>query len=153
MISLRNQSSQNRRLQRIRNNPMQEQLQEIRRKCVEANDDIMKLHFGCELLFEVEPQFTKGLYCISRKTGHYIVNEDNIEATILGEYIILGRKLGIADILLAIGSSLKINGLGGFSWFIDNEWQDIALPRWNLLEDDITKQSEEALDFIYNLLQ
>lgn len=74
-----------------------------------------------------------------------------------GERVILGRDITLPDVLLAIGiknnsSILKVNSFGGFSWFIDNEWKDVALPRWNLLKN-LDDQSEETLDFLYELLK
>lgn len=64
------------------------------------------------------------------------------------------KNIGLCDVLLAIGSNsvLKINNLGGFSWFIDNEWKDIATPRYNLLKDDLREQSEETISFLAGLL-
>lgn len=68
------------------------------------------------------------------------------------------ERASLADVLLALGteSKLKINNLGGFSILEETikgrQWVDIALPRWNLRNDNLTEQSEECLAFLSELL-
>lgn len=138
---------------------MEDKLKTIKEACWKANPSILELKFGCELLFEVEPQFSKGLYCISKNTGHYIVNEDSIEAKILGKYKILGRPIRFSDVFLVIGknyqhSKLTVNCLGGFRIFDETikSWVDIALPRWDLSKDNLDDQSPECIAFLTSLL-
>ena len=88
--------------------------------------------------------------------------EEPIEWVLLNngkDFEVLGRPIRLADVLLAIGNRgiLKVNNLGGFSVFNDYiggkaEWVDVAMPRWNLLKDDLTEQSPETIDFIHSLL-
>lgn len=73
-----------------------------------------------------------------------------------GHAIYTTRPITLVDVLRAIGSAnnssvLRVNNLGGFSWFIDQKWKDIALPRWNLTTD-YDGQTQETRTFIGNLL-
>jgi len=90
-----------------------------------------------------------GAYVVRHDARDFLFIDDDEE-----DIEILGRDIRLADVLRAIGNTgaLKINNLGGFSWFTDNEWKNIATPRWDLSKDRIDDQSPECIDFIHSLI-
>lgn len=133
----------------------------VRQACIKANPSIMELSFGCRikngkygeaLILRVEKQ--------EGESDCYYHVYDRLENPMVAlsprhhNWEILGHEPTLADVLLAMptNSVLKINNLGGFSWFIDNEWKDIATPRWNL-SLPFSQQSEEVLIFLASLLK
>lgn len=141
--------------------------EEIRAKCILVNEDIVALKFGCEvnsnlgkLLFVydegkvqsggVRMDTVDGYYCLYNFVDGRTVDPNDIDRKSIE---ITGRPLGIADILLAVGNEgrLKINNLGGFSLFENGEWQNLALPRFNLKET-FENQTDETKCFIHSIL-
>ncbi len=140
----------------------QENIEAVRRACVAANPSIMELGFGCEVInqYSVLGRVTNKGFVV-RNSENYIhvqVERGDVsfaEAWLVEEFTILGRSIRLADVLLAMPSNsvIKINNLGGFSWLIDGEWKDIAMPRYNLLKDDLSLQSQETVEFLASLLK
>lgn len=134
----------------------------IRQKCIKSNPDILKLEFGCK---------TKhGIYCGEDTVqGEYffflpdmVGSEDQAfqcEDFSRGSDII-GRDIRLADVLYAIDQEFLVDS-SGRGWeamcslvvprFIEGVHQ--KKPQWNLLKDRLEDQSEECIDFIYNLLK
>lgn len=71
---------------------------------------------------------------------------------------ILGRPIRLADVLLAIDhetdEGIAITRQGRFLQLEDSGWrtQLNGLHGWNLRNDNLTEQSDETVDFIYQLL-
>jgi hypothetical protein len=71
------------------------------------------------------------------------------------------RPIRLADVLLAIGKHLEIAyACDEAGWFWkdndegDGDWNLIGSSgRWNLRADDLEKQREETINFLYKLLQ
>lgn len=128
----------------------QQKLEYIKQLCIKANDSILDLVFGCKVRHK-----KRGIAKVIDSTHLSFENEIEVVYTpfIDGNAEILGRDIQLADVLLAIGKEgvLKVNNIGGFSWFIDNGWKDIAMPRWNLLLP-LHLQEESVIDFLYGIL-
>lgn len=121
----------------------QEQIELIKQKCVEANQSIMDLVFGCEIkrkgatkreLFVGDFADTMSLVRID-DNGAYLPFEVP-KPPMSQEFEILGRDIRLADILY----TLKM-----YSRYVD--------PYYNLLKDNLNDQSDECVEFIYNLLK
>lgn len=79
------------------------------------------------------------------------------------DYDIIGRPIRLADVLLAIkdntiGIHKSAMNNGTYAWFIKlhepNGLQFKATGKlWHLLKDDLTQQSDETIDFLYELLK
>lgn len=140
---------------------MQNKLEEIKRIVIIAVPSIMNLEFGCNVLakksnrilticgtYEGDPltlDYFRGFPQVLMVDGY--VGEGLVE--------ILGRKIGIAEILITIRNTPNINLI----FYIDDQghiWNRRkkikAVSFWNLLEDDLTKQSESTINFIHSLL-
>lgn len=136
----------------------------IREKCIEANPSILDLKFGC--VFTYGRKGKKGTF-IRRNTrdmvefktedeGHsFCGNDDIIE--------IIGRPIRLADVLLAIWkknpanrTNVVLESSGQFR--VTHTWggrRDIIVlgETWNLLEDDIDRQSDDTIEFLHGLLK
>lgn len=75
------------------------------------------------------------------KGGYVSKNIDDIK--------ILGREIRLADVLLAM-KSLKERKWTDQAWLITGSKDDC---NWNLLKDSLTDQSEETIEFLYELLK
>lgn len=139
----------------------QEQIEFIRQKCIEANPEIMELKFGCGVKWRDE-EFTfisggmAGQYTLFNKRCHAVFASPS-------ECEILGRDIRLADVLLAISKNKKnwhsqewgVVGVelaegGHYAHFSSNE---CGYAEWDLLTDDLTLQSPETIEFIFNLLK
>lgn len=139
----------------------------IREACIKANPSIKDLVFGCEL--EVQNYFVTVLLIQDRR-GFVWLDKEESNMDFYGfaksplyfdeKHItkIIGRTIRLADVLLAI-ENMKITReelvqkLG-----IDTPQMAMYLvgkivQSWNLLKDDLTQQSEETIDFLYELLR
>lgn len=159
----------------------QEKLKRIKEKCAEANQEIMELKFGCEIEMLFGPSYdpdygiaiilaecgvcSKHKRCDGEKdtcdmdTGFMCLkgsDEDGwctFEVKSTDKYKILGRPIRLADILLAIGESDWYIGQHGrfFKWS-RAMGEMVGQPyAWNLREDDLEKQSEEMIEFLYQI--
>lgn len=142
----------------------QEKIEAIHAACIAANDDIMKLKFGCEVR-----SYKTRLIIVDHKKG-FLWNPEieqpynNSGATLYDE--ILGRPIHLADVLLAIqGKNIGVQTNGCFitrdpgrSTYELSQWYhsfsgQYETYSWNLLKDDIRDQSPECADFLYSLLK
>lgn len=136
----------------------EEQLQKIREKCIEANPEIMELKFGCRVEINADEYDTYFCTIIERDSWSNVKlqipeRDDLWMATDLIDKI-LGRPIRLADILRAIAENTGIHArslvFNGEAIYF-NSWGRDKL--WNLREDNLTRQSEETIEFIYNLLK
>lgn len=141
-------------------------IEAIRRACIEANESILALEFGCEVK-RYNSIFTWiHISCMSDGLNlcTYLNRETNVihsvRETLEGveKFEIIGRPIRLADVLVAIGdlsneavvldtkgriTDIKTATSNGFHGAVS----------WNLLLDDLTLQSEETITFIHSLLK
>ena len=140
-------------------------LELIRQKCIETNPEIMELKFGCEVQYRNSEERVTAIGkeyqnpelpgCLFVPVG-YPKGTDEFKARGNPEIRtlhILGRPIRLADVLLAMQAQAEK----------DLANRQIPLPRpalfgkvanqWNLKADDLSKQSEETINFIAELLK
>lgn len=145
----------------------QEMIEKVRRAAVRANPSMLDLTLGCEIRN------------IKNNTHYYITDSNIVGSVHIGDFKaintvtlegyhgmhsadtieIIGRKIGLADVLLAIGNSLllQVDTEGFFyTWEKEDAEQGKGYCQsgvnWNLLTDDLTQQSDELLTFLCELL-
>lgn len=144
----------------------------IKAACVKANQSIMDLKFGCEV--EEKPAFGSGFrgytynggkvfpYSgLRANTGDYLFLIDGgmchvKESELTSWHKILGRKLTLADVLLALSKKAKEEDeMHKTSVRLVSLLQrgfGEVVGYWILDDDDLTHQTDETLEFIANLL-
>jgi hypothetical protein len=123
---------------------MNKNLHFIREKCIAANPEIVELKFGCE--FE------------NVKTGARFIIPTNGYPN--DNHKILGRPIRLADVLLAIenaNGNIELATYGEPLHIGHYEKPEregyYSKAYWNLRADDLEKQSEETISFLYELLK
>lgn len=166
---------------------MNEQIEAIRKAAIAANPSILDLVFGCEIKAKHPSLPDEPVYRIfditkggGTKFYKYIHKEyrdwhdigfmsvfSSTEDILRRQNEIIGRKIGIADVLLAIEESIadtddvcvisSVGNIGVFDYsilpdtnFFDYYKQNI---NWKLDDDDLNRQSPECVAFIYELLK
>ena len=121
----------------------QEKIEFIKQKCVEANPSIMDLVFGCWVLYGGQPDMPYRITQVQKDSigidPHVdIVSEDgqSDELVTIDILEILGRDIRLADIVYALEMNSRYVEL-----------------YYNLLKDNLNDQSDECVEFIYNLLK
>lgn len=126
----------------------------IKKACIQANPSIMELGFGCRFFFKGN----NNNECIALSSKEwkrltFIISLPHLEPKIdslnrkelieNNELEILGRPIRLADVLLAYS---KKEG-----------WPVLELAQiasmWSLTKDSLQEQSEETLSFLANLLK
>lgn len=133
-------------------------LEYIREKCIEANSEIMELKFGCYIKWKADLNDQEGyvsivenwisrtdetLRCLMPLGNQGVVSLDHITE-------ILGRPIRLADVLLAldeVSSQELVIHMDGELGVNDRavKWKNTY---WNLLDNDLTNQNEETIDFL-----
>lgn len=147
---------------------MQEKIKEITAKCIEANEDILKLGFGCKLKHPSGIIVTIWRVYPPSPNGELFACTDLDRDTKICQFEILGRDIRLADILLAIKKSGKYeNGQCATRWQergfdivcghpfpCPEHHVDVSdlLTAYNLLKDNLSDQSEECINFIHGIL-
>lgn len=151
----------------------QEQIELIRQACIKANESILDLKFGCEVkgldgfknefqgiyLATINQNGTVAIRVSIKREGH--VNRlHRISSFSVGtnELEIIGRKIGLADILLTIEKGDEDSIVGKYRQ-ITKDWDapfeslllDV-IEKWDKFNDDIDRQSEKTIDFLWSLL-
>lgn len=133
---------------------LEEKIQAIREKCIAANPDEWKSTAICRACGS-EIYASKGTGAIvfpwqCRKCGNYQEAKD--------------RPIRLADLLLAIAgsgliadASVQYRGLINIFPHPEAISKGFVFPeptyfRWNALQDDLSKQSPETVEFIHSLL-
>lgn len=150
----------------------QEQIKFIREKCIEANPDIKKLEFGCHidnvLWYKTEKDKEEGTVDwketgMDSKQGVIVKDlrseflpmwvdygeqlEFQIQHDDIVSFEIIGRDIRLADVLLVADNA----GKGKLDAVRNNILS--VYDKWNLLKDNLNDQSDETIEFIYNLLK
>ena len=139
----------------------QEKLDFVISKVHEAVPEIKELKFGCN----VEDGYGEIWTIIRKEEDGYEMYMQDIDCRAKHKYQIIedriiGRKIGIADIMLTLSEKydpfnrLIISTTGHFYKQNLNGLHIVpGLQRYDFHNDDITKQSEELVDFLYNLFK
>lgn len=130
----------------------QQKIEAIRRACVKANPKIVELKFGC--LISGYGHHLSEIVTVGEKYCSFLHSPDLVAQdrtkTIKQDYEIIGRPIRLADVLLVFrGRSLK--GCDPNETYPSRNEISI-LQRWNIRNDDLSKQSEDTVDFIHELL-
>lgn len=153
----------------------QTQINFIVSKCIEANPEIVALKFGCRTRRKLKlgnaidgtvisfdhmgkvvdgvalPDYDRIRIYEGGEVNDFRAAQETIEP--------LGRPIRLADVLLAIGSRAKDFELRNdylWSWSVDvPKYNDDRANQifWNLRADDLRDQSDETINFIYNLVK
>lgn len=141
----------------------EQKLQAIRRKCVEANPEIMELRDGCIVQYEyvhggvsMQGAFFGRMFG-SEKDDQWglrvkncvmpIPNKTHFEKTAIR----LGRPVRLADVLLAWKASRPTDVRYWHSNASGCD-QDGIISSWDLRNDSLNDQSPETIDFLFRLL-
>lgn len=138
-----------------------QKIETIRQACIKANPEIVELKFGCEV-----ETLNWGKVTITQNGDDYVEyilpdgtrgDEDTqiyFEKEIQN---ILGRPIRLADVLLAMEGKISNDSLslhsGGYRDFLWYQDEKIQINFWNLLKDSLSDQSEETINFLYQLLK
>ena len=138
----------------------QEKISYIRERCIEANPDIKKLEFGCEVKYRNQEEtyrfiMENPLVCVQCvcTTGVHIEGlSDKSPQSFCKHrfeewFEIIGRPIRLADVL-----NLPDSFTDKYSNKENKELLWKLCTNWNLLQDDLTLQSQETIDFLYSLL-
>lgn len=153
----------------------QEKIKAIRKEVIKANPSILDLVFGCEVIllneeYSKQPRVLKVLDKREIKGRDTIVeiyerSHNGIGLVFYedkGNLKIIGRPIRLADVLLALQKNKSYNliAVDEYGTFYSDE-KDVGFDivqvdgqniEWNLEQDDLSKQSEETIDFIFNLI-
>lgn len=152
----------------------------IRKACIEANPSILDLVFGCELLTPFGNVIFVDTYGKTERkeadTIAYIQNGELFTRDVSEKgfdyfFEIIGRKIGLADVLLAmahnlvdLGASVSFKNANFVHLFPQGASKkeeyisvagvsvDTRRANWDLKNDNLEDQSEETLSFIAELL-
>ena len=117
----------------------EQKIEEIRKKAILVNPEIVELKFGCEIKYD-----NKNVRLVRQGfTGNWLL-ETGLSVDI-SDYKIIGRPIRLADVLLAIMRKSDYNNP------TRNETFDL-IRLWNCADDNLENQSEEMITFIHELL-
>lgn len=125
----------------------------VREAVIKAVPEIMELKFGCELLYgDVHTRFVDFNDAGLKYYEIFpLVNSNNTVHE--SEVIILGRKIGIADVLVALRKQSEyIGATKAMTEALIEQRYIWVLQRYNLLDDDLNHASPETLQFLAGLL-
>lgn len=132
-------------------------LQKIKDACIKANPEIMELKFGCDI--HNHHTGNKLIYISQTRAGSHKVLMpfgDTFtfpkKVTENGDWIILGRPIRLADVLLALKEGPSISFSADYSEFFEGDINIRSGIFWNLKDDNLEHQSEETINFIADLL-
>lgn len=140
----------------------------IREACIEANPEIQEIKFGCEVWIGEKRRAVWDVEHRVMEKGDGMMKVIRVERYgstefFPGEYTVIGRPVGVADVLAAIGSQgkedlfLRHDGL-----FL--KWEKFTeggsghhgvvstYVQWKLHTDRLEAQSEKCLKFLASLL-
>lgn len=141
-----------------------QKIQAIREACILANEDILKLEFGCEIKSPTSRRIKKRFFTGSsdEQQENYYIDIDQVgsnDEQFLCEQmeddlddIIIGRPIRLADVLLAIGQGASYYGPYDGELAMTTS-QPERKATWNLLKDSLEDQEEPTINFIHELLQ
>lgn len=129
----------------------QQKLEAVRQACIKANPEIVELKFGCDVEIVIGSVACPATIVQKNYAGNWLVLIAGQTATYKDKqiYKIIGRPIRLADVLLALNWKwIAITSTGSF--MVGSAESSL---RWDLLADDLTKQSPEMVDLLYGLLK
>ncbi len=154
-------------------------IEEIRKKCIEVNPEIVELKFGC-LIKNPNKLLGTGILVEADENEKFIswqihypdMNDDifcsfksknrgtSWHKPITPNYEILGRPIRLADVLLAITMHdpiryIAISAPGSWLEIKNGKYQNCmedGMQAWDLLKDSLTDQSDDCINFIHSLI-
>ena len=139
----------------------QEKINKIRSECIKVNPEIVELKFGCLVNPDVDSIQFVLMDCIGGTKVIEIINDEDV--TVFGNpklvevKKVVGRDIRLADVLYMLDSSGMIIGNStcseGEIISLDESETLRIIGNWNLLDDNLEHQSEECIDFIYQLIK
>jgi hypothetical protein len=135
----------------------------IRQKCVEANPEIVELKFGCEAEYNKDLKmrwvyFGPDFDNLDGPDCHRFVRTDGVTVFVnnldIKTYKIFGRPIRLADVLLVLETLQK-----NWRTYVHSTFHEFCIVAdnkegaWNLRADDLEKQSDETINFLYELLK
>lgn len=141
-------------------------LEIVREAVIKAVPEIIELKFGCRVkgIANHLPPVEGEIAFFVEEPPSFIVNSD---FGLVGNYTkedlnVIGRPIRLADVTYTISrtkhaSNVLFDSMGGY-WEIYMRDEDAVLKqqfpaRWNLLKDDLSMQSPQALEFLAKLLK
>lgn len=136
----------------------QDHLTAVRSAIIAAVPSILELKFGCEIKF---PKGEIGMIVEEKPSYVWYIfpdSDEKIKRTkrVVQEYCeIIGRKIGIADVLMAMEKRtvnfgcLNINQ-GGLMEF--ESATETKRAQWDLTTDDLNLAKPETVEFLYKIL-
>lgn len=135
----------------------QENLEAVRRACIEANPEIVELKFGCGIEYGKQlPSYclyggvvSSGDIVLYLYTQCESIRVSKYQFRLFGE--VLGRPIRLADVLLAVRRvRLEIDNIPDhLSMGVSN----VGWRTWNLRKDSLEDQAEETVAFLATLLK
>lgn len=139
----------------------QEKREAIRKACIAANPEIVELKQGCfvedffkgtlEILAKYEIEGESPVYDFVFRGE----NEVSVARSPRGNWEILGREIALADVLLAMSKktefSSRVYGISTYGGFYGYSEAGKLDAEWNL-KQPLSGQSDEVVDFIYELI-
>lgn len=138
----------------------------VREKVIAANPSILDLQFGCAVHWQKTKEgFSRIFVNFSEpekfgKKYSIIASTDNLTskhvkwgrvAVKTEDLIILGRPIRLTDVLLAM-EGFGVRRYSGGDNRIGDKFADL-FECWNLLDDDLSHQSQETIDFLAEILK
>lgn len=125
----------------------------VRNAVIKAVPSIMELKFGCEV--KNARWIDKVLFVDSDDNVDLFLGDGTNRSAWMHKRLIEeihGRKITLADVLLAIGmkKTIYLKTLGYQVRLVDDE---DGIIYWDLQNDDLSKQSEHEWDYLAALLQ
>lgn len=153
----------------------QEHYEAVREAVIKAVPEILNLDFGCRVEWEYDHflnlrSMTRrkqvgSLVAIRRDRTFYpksqikklgILFDRNSSVSWIEpqNYKVLGRPIRLADVLFAMATKGVMTAnevyLLNIVWPVEGGYKDV---RWNLRADDLSLQSPETIEFLYELLK
>jgi len=129
----------------------QEKYEQLREVIIKANPEILKLEFGCEIVFEKEG-YKGNLFhrLIVGDLGEWLrTNLESIKKNQI--HNVIGRPIRLSDILLA--AQKHRNASLGLNIAKSPDLKTyVILESWNLKNDNLDDQSDYCKDLLYSLL-
>ena len=127
----------------------QKKISYIRERCIEANPSIKDLVFGCEVRYYMDSSM---IFCTPANEDDYVTAVCAKSNTLqkiedIEDCEIIDRPIRLADVL-----NLPDSFTDKYSNKENKELLWKLCANWNLLQDDLTLQSQETIDFLYSLL-
>lgn len=148
-----------------------DKLNKVREKVIEAVPEIVELKFGCRVkVIDKKTQYRyweatlispcMGFGYWHCRTHSSIQEKNEIIKAFKIEYnpdaIILGRKIGLADVLITVQDRVEEVDVEEYQCNSPRElwlmWSEKVLAAWCFENDDLQKQSEATISFLYDLL-